>query len=328
MRMLTLLALSALLAVPAVAEAPVEARFWKVPWADTRPRDPAVADDGRIWFVGQTGDYVAVLDPGTAEFQRFDLAAGAGPHNLILGEDGMVWYAGNRARHIGRMDPGTGAIERIATPDAVPDPHTLVGDGAGHIWFTAQRANYIGRLTIATRKVEVVRVPTPNALPYGIVVDGAGRPWANLLGSSRLATLDPGTMALEEVPLPRAAARTRRIAIGRDGGIWYVDYSGGYLGRLDPGTRQVREWPMPSGAKSRPYAMAVDGRGWLWTAESGPQPNRMVAFDPATETFTVGLELTEAGGAVRHMVYDAKRGALWFGTDTGFIGRVTTGEKP
>lgn len=255
MRMLTLLALSALLAVPAVAEAPVEARFWKVPWADTRPRDPAVADDGRIWFVGQTGDYVAVLDPGTAEFQRFDLAAGAGPHNLILGEDGMVWYAGNRARHIGRMDPGTGAIERIAT-------------------------------------------------------------------------LDPGTMALEEVPLPRAAARTRRIAIGRDGGIWYVDYSGGYLGRLDPGTRQVREWPMPSGAKSRPYAMAVDGRGWLWTAESGPQPNRMVAFDPATETFTVGLELTEAGGAVRHMVYDAKRRALWFGTDTGFIGRVMTGEKP
>ena len=36
---------------------------WTVPWPESRPRDPAVAPDGRVWFVGQAGNYVAVLDP-------------------------------------------------------------------------------------------------------------------------------------------------------------------------------------------------------------------------------------------------------------------------
>ena len=36
---------------------------WDVPWEGSRPRDPYVAPDGRVWFVGQTADYVARLDP-------------------------------------------------------------------------------------------------------------------------------------------------------------------------------------------------------------------------------------------------------------------------
>jgi virginiamycin B lyase len=296
--------------------------FWEVPWEDTRPRDPAVAADGRIWFVGQAGDYVAVFDPRTARFRRFDLEAGTGPHNLIIGEDGMVWYAGNRAGHIGRLDPGNGSIEKVGLPKEVSDPHTLAGDGAGHIWFTAQRANFVGRLTLRGRKVEVVRVPTSGALPYGIAVDGDGRPWVNLLGTGKVATVDPQSMQLEEIALPREQARTRRIASDRQGNVWFVDYAGGFLGRLEPKSRGIREWPLPSGPGSRPYAMAIDDRGQLWIAESGPQPNRMVAFDPVAARFVAGFPLAEARGAVRHMVFDAKTRALWFGTDTGYLGRV------
>ena len=36
---------------------------WTVPWDDSRPRDPYVAPDGTVWFVGQVGDYVAKLNP-------------------------------------------------------------------------------------------------------------------------------------------------------------------------------------------------------------------------------------------------------------------------
>ncbi len=311
-----------LLMPTAVAAEQWTADFWQVPWQNTRPRDPAVAADGRVWFVGQTGDYVAVFDPASASFKRFDLEKGAGPHNLIVGEDGMIWYAGNQAQHIGRMDPATGTIEKLMTPTAVPDPHTLVGDGQGHIWFTAQRANHVGRVTLANRKVETWPVTTPRALPYGIVVDRQGRPWANLLGTHKLLTIDPKTLALEEILLPRESARTRRIEVSEDQAIWYVDYAGGFLGRMDPGTREVREWQTPSGEKSRPYAMALDHRGWLWVAESGPQPNRMVAFDPQRGEFVANVVLSEAGGAVRHMVFDGKTKALWFGTDTGYIGRL------
>ena len=45
---------------------------WQVPWDGTRPRDPDIAPDGSVWFVGQAGDYVARLDPDSGEFRRFD----------------------------------------------------------------------------------------------------------------------------------------------------------------------------------------------------------------------------------------------------------------
>jgi virginiamycin B lyase len=44
--------------------ASVEMDQWKLPWTDARGRDPFVAPDGRVWFVGQgAGNYIAVFDP-------------------------------------------------------------------------------------------------------------------------------------------------------------------------------------------------------------------------------------------------------------------------
>ena len=68
----------------ALAQHTVEIREWAVPWADSRPRDPYVDAQGRVWFVGQTADYVAMLDPKTGQFSKYDLEKGAGPHNLIV----------------------------------------------------------------------------------------------------------------------------------------------------------------------------------------------------------------------------------------------------
>ncbi|MGH7719258.1 MAG: lyase, partial [Gemmatimonadaceae bacterium] len=50
---------------------------WPVPWKDTRPRDPYVdARNNRIWFVGQTGDYAAYLEPAPGQFKRYALERG------------------------------------------------------------------------------------------------------------------------------------------------------------------------------------------------------------------------------------------------------------
>lgn len=312
------------LALDVSAQAPApKVEYWKVPWPDTRPRDPDVDGNGIVWFVGQTGDYVGAFDPKNAQFRRIDLDRGTGPHNLILGEDRSIWYSGNRVGNIGRLDPEQGiVVEKIALPAGVRDPHTLIGDGKGHIWFTAQGSNIIGRLTLAGQKVDTIEVPTPNALPYGIVVDASGRPWANLLGTNQLATVDPKTLKLEQIALPRKEARTRRIAIAADGAVWYVDYAAGHLGRFDPKARQFKEWPLPSGNASRPYAMAIDDRNRVWLSATGPQPNRLLAFDIASGKFVTDIELKDANGAVRHMVFHKPGRALWFGTDTDYLVRV------
>jgi virginiamycin B lyase len=50
-------------AVPDSVIVPI--KEWNVPWEKTRPRDPAVAPDGKIFFVGQVGNYIARLDPAS-----------------------------------------------------------------------------------------------------------------------------------------------------------------------------------------------------------------------------------------------------------------------
>ena len=133
-----LLAALSLAAAPVPDTVPV-IREWQVPWERSRPRDPAVAADGRVWFVGQRGNYVALLDPATGEFRRHDLPDGALPHNVVIGPDGALWYAGNADAHIGRLDPATDSIRRFDMPEPdVRDPHTLAFGPRGDLWFTSQ----------------------------------------------------------------------------------------------------------------------------------------------------------------------------------------------
>jgi virginiamycin B lyase len=326
-----LLVALALLAAPAVAQqtsAPT-IQEWNVPWAGTRPRDPYLDRAGRVWFVGQVGHYVGVLDPATGQFKRFDLAPGTGPHNLILDSAGIVWYSGNASSHIGRLDPKDGSITRIPMSDSsARDPHTMVWDRHGDIWFTVQGGNFIGKLTVATGTMRLVAVPTPRARPYGIALDRAGRPWIVLFGTNKIATVDPETFALTEYPLPRAQARPRRMAITSDGAVWYGDYAGGMLGRFDPGTKKVEEWPLPGGAGARPYAVTVDDQDRIWIVETGSQPNRFVGFDTRTHRFLPGADVPSGGGTIRNMVFDPRARAIWFGSDANTIGRAQLPNPP
>ena len=296
---------------------------WKVPWANTRPRDPYVAPDGRIWFVGQAGDYVGVLDAQSGDFRRYELEPGTGPHNLIVDRAGIVWYAGNRTGHIGRLDPATGAIRKYPMPDtAAWDPHTLVFDHRGRIWFTVQNGNHVGRFNPESGEVKLLKVPVGDARPYGIVVDPSGRPWINLFGAPYLATVDPERLTLDTIPLPHADARGRRLALTSDGRVWYVDYARNTLGVYDPRSRAVKEYPAPSGARSRPYAMTVDDKDRLWFVETGVSPNRLVAFDSRSGRFVSETPVPSGGGTVRHMVFHGPTKSIWFGTDAGTIGRA------
>ena len=311
---------------PAWTEAPVVTE-WVVPYAETRPRDPGVDQaTGRVFFVGQTGDYVAALDPVEGAFQKWPLEPGVGPHNLIVA-DSIVWYAGNRAAHIGRLDPATGAIRKIPMPDAAArDPHTLIMDANGDIWFTVQGGNFVGKLETATDDVHLIPVPTPGSRPYGIGLNSSGEVWVTLFGTNKLARIDPAALTLEEVALPRSGARPRRLAITSDDLVWYVDYAEGYLGRVDPGSGEITEWQAPSGAGSRPYAMAADGRDRIWFVQTGPQPNLFSGFDPALPGFLDAVPIDSGGGTVRHMIHDAASNAIWFGTDANTVGRATLPE--
>jgi len=137
---------------------------------------------------------------------------------------------------------------------------------------------------------------------------------------------------VREYLLPDERARGRRIALTSDGAVWYGDYSRGYVGRLDPVSGAVKEWALPGGGTSMPYAMTVDDADRLWLVETGSQPNKLVAFDPRTNSFTAKVDLGPAmPNTVRHMVFDKSTRSIWFGSDRGTIGRAVVppaGKKP
>lgn len=324
MRKLGLLLLALPLAGAGAQTSTVEITEWTVPWEKTRPRDPFLDAGGRVWFVGQTGNYIAHLDPRSGEFKRFEIEEGTNPHNLIVGADGGIWYAGNRNGRIGRLDPATGKAKTFLMPNGVPrDPHTLIMDKSGNIWFTAQQGNRVGHLVTKTGEVHIMEPPTTNSRPYGIVLDARGRPWFTEFNSNKVASIDPATMKITEYALPDEKSRARRIEVGADGTIWYADYMRGKLIRFTPSTKATKEWDMPSGATSLPYAMALDGQGRIWLAETGVQPNRLVGFDPKSEKFFSNTPVAKSGaGTIRHMVYHPGTRALWFGTDANTIGRA------
>lgn len=302
----------------------VQITEWTVPWEKTRPRDPFVDAAGKVWFVGQGGNYVANLDPQSGAFKRFEIDSGTHPHNLVVDPSGNVWFTGNRNGRLVKMDPASGKLTNYAVPDMpTSDPHTMVIDSKGDMWFTMQSSNMVGHLATKTGKISLVKATTARSRPYGILLDDAQHPWFVEFGVNKLGTIDPATMQLTEHTLAHEQTRPRRIARTADGAIWYGDYMRGMLGRFDPRTRTTREWEMPNGAKSLPYAMATDDRGRVWLAETGVQPNRLVAFDSKSEKWVYNSAVEKSGGGtIRHMVFHKPSRTIWFGTDANTIGRV------
>lgn len=309
---------------PARQYAPKE---WAVPFgADTRPRDPFADAEGRVWFVGQAGNYVAYLDPANGTFKRYEIDPGTQPHNLVV-EKGQVWFTGNANGRIVRLDPPTGKLTTFRIPDeTVRDPHTITFDPkSGVAWFTAQNSGAVGRLDPATGSFRIWKTGR-NTRPYGIVLDSRGNPWFDLFGTNRLGTIDARTLAMKTYDLPDAKAHPRRIAITSTDQLYWGDYTRGYLGHLDPATGRMDERALPNGAASLPYAMTTDDRDVIWVAQAGSRgvPATLVAFDPAAGQFVANVPVGNPDvNTIRHMTFDKATRQIWFGTDQGAIGRIS-----
>lgn len=312
------------------AAANSDAKTWSTPFdPKARVRDPYAAPDGNVWFVGQEGNFVARLNPESGQFKQFAIDEGTNPHNLVVDKQGTVWFTGNRNGRIVKMDPSTGTLTNYRMPDStIKDPHTMIFDQHGDAWFTAQNAGVVGKLTRATGQIRIWRMES-GSRPYGIKLDSKGRPYFDLFGTNKIGTIDPATGTFKAYPLPNDRARPRRIEITDDRTVWYGDYTRGYLGRLDTQTGAVEEFLMPSGGASLPYGMSTDDRGYIWVAETGVQPNRLVAFDPRAKKFVENIPVLANGpNTIRHMQWDPKTREIWFGADANQIGRIKVAPQP
>ena len=310
--------------LPLVASAQ-QIEEWQVPWENTRPRDPSVGPDGRVWFVGQRDNYLGRFDPDSERFERFELPQDTRPHTVVVDSKGQPWVAGNGNGTLLRYDANGALQQTIEVPpvaaDLPSDPHTIAFDGDGGLWFTMQNGNGIGHLD-AEGTLRTVRVPTEQARPYGIVATPAGDAWAVLFGVGKLAFVRRDDMALREIALPRELARPRRIGLDGEGGVWYVDFAQDHVGRHDPTRGETREWPLTP-RPALPYAMAMDDQGTPWLFLTGPKPNVAVPFDAAAGRPGEPVAVPSGGQVVRHAEFHAASRSIWFGTDANTLGRLS-----
>ena len=287
----------------AASSARVTLKEWDVPTPNSHPHDPAVATDGSLWYTGQRSNTLGRLDPLTGKVHEFHLKTpNSGPHGLVADREGNIWFTANSKGYIGKLDPRTGQVTEYPLPDkGTDDPHTPVFDQAGTLWFTVRGGNDVGRLDPRTGMIMLKKVPTHHALPYGIAVNSKGVPFFCEFGTNKLALIDPQTMDITEYPLPEGA-RPRRLAITSNDLVYYSDNARGYVGRLDSATRKTQEWRSPGGADSEPYAIAVTPDGMVWYVETGLTPNRIIGFDPTTQTFSIPTPIPSGRGVVRNMV--------------------------
>jgi virginiamycin B lyase len=260
-------------------------RDWVTPQLGARTRDPILASDGSIWYVGQYGNIIGRLDPRTGQAKEYPLPENSMPHTVQLDPKGRPWFTGNKNATIGWIDPASGKVTtyKMTDPEA-KDPHTMTFDKKGNVYFTFQNSNMVGRLNSDTGEIKVAPVAKERSQPYDIKFDSEGMLWVACNARPCLLKVHPDTLAVTEVKLPLPITTVRRFDFAPDGMIWYVNSNGGRLGRLNPKSGEIKEWDSPSGPNSHPYAIAVlDGA--IWYNESGVRPDMLVRFDPATETF-------------------------------------------
>ena len=211
-----------LAAVITWADVKVRIQEWDVPTPNSRPHDPAVGQDGSLWYTGMRSNTIGRLDPKTGKIREYPVKIpDSGPHGLVADKEGNIWFTANYKGYIGKLDSRTGKVIEYPVPDpAVRGPHTPVFDQKGILWFTVEEGNSVGRLDPQTGIIKLKLSPTPNSVPYGIAVNSKGIPFFCEFGTNHLVSISPNTMEITEYPLPEGA-RPRRLAIASGDTIYY-----------------------------------------------------------------------------------------------------------
>ena len=85
-----LLASAALVFATTMAQT-ADMTFYQLP-PGSFPHDVAPAQDGTVWFSGQSQGFAGRFDPKTGQLEKIPLGSGAAPHGVALTPDGTSAY--------------------------------------------------------------------------------------------------------------------------------------------------------------------------------------------------------------------------------------------
>lgn len=254
-----------------VAEAASGPRLkqFRVPTADSQPRDITNGSDGNRWFTEGTEftnapAKIARITPrgDVTEFEP-DLAAGCNfciLTDIAQGPDNILWIVSN--------DPALTRFhvvtETFLTPVAMPNSIALGGSVAVHgddVWVTDFNNDVVWRYRSSTGQF----TSFPASDPSDVAVDAAGNAWFTEPHISMIGRIDAVTGAVTRTATTgnEGAVFPTAITVAPDGQVWFTGrFSPQAIGRLNPADNSVTVHLLGSVGASG-VAASPDGTIWF-----------------------------------------------------------------
>ncbi|MBQ62108.1 MAG: hypothetical protein CMQ19_08530 [Gammaproteobacteria bacterium] len=270
--------------------------------------------DGRIWFTEKVGRNLAMFDPDGEQFAVYPLPDSwgrVGPSQLTV-TGGDVWFTIRRwaddvtqTNVLGKFSTSTGAYVRYEISlDA--SPQEIVADDKGMLWLLAADSNQLFRVDPVNGKVLSYEIPTPNSNPQGLSVGLNGDIWFSEPNANQIGRFSSGFF--EEYKVPTAFSNPGDTAVDDQGNIWFAQRAANRLGVLYPELNRFDEALVPT-IGALPHAIELDDDGRVWFLEY--RGNKVGVFNPTLARFDE-FEIPRYNTFPGEMVFDPKRGALWF----------------
>ena len=262
----------------------------------TFPAGVVAAPDGAIWVASTFADQLVRVDPVSLRATVVQLPLHSHPVGLAADARGHIWFAGSGVGLAGRLTPGVARAAEFPPPSllraaaTVPSVSAIaVEPGGGSVWFTVGPHSTVASVPIVAESlrrgspVKEVTLGPGRGRPDGIAVDREGAAWVTELAGDALVRV-AGDGTVRRLPLP-PGSRPRGVAVAPDGQVWVALFGRNELLQVKSRTGATRSWPMPSGARSHPWALAIDGWGGVWTSEF--TADTVTCFDPGRARFAV-----------------------------------------
>jgi len=252
------------------AEAAAGARLkqFRVPTADSQPRDITNGSDGNRWFTEGTEftnapAKIARITPrgDVTEFAP-DVAAGCNfciLTDIAQGPANILWIVHNDPA-LTRFNVVT---ETFETPVAMPNSTRL-----GAAWpSTAMRiTDFNNDVVWRYRNSTGQFTSVPASDPSDVAVDAAGNAWFTEPHISNIGRIDAVTGVVTRTPTTAGADPVfpTAITVAADGQVWFsARFDPPAIGRLNPADNSVTVFPLPS-PNVGPAGIAASQDGTIW----------------------------------------------------------------
>jgi virginiamycin B lyase len=258
----------------AVAAPGTKLKQFRVPTADSQPREIGNGSDGNRWFIEGTEftgapAKIARITPAGV-ITEFPPATADGCNDCILtdiaqGPGGVLYVASNDPTLI-RFDVTTATF---LPPVHMPNTSALGGHlatSADDVWVTDFNNDVVWRYVISTGQF----TSFPASDPSDVAVDTAGSAWftepgdVNAPGTSTVGRIDPVSGAVTRTATTDGSTTVapRAITVATDGQVWFTArFTPQAVGRLNPATGLVSLFPRDA---EGPSGIAASPDGTLW----------------------------------------------------------------